>query len=607
MLTPFRIFVMLLFITITTMHSKAQQAQMKNWLVKPYRIETPVNLSAAPVTSFYTLMPTNTNALNVSNCMYDNDNSNNNNGNILFYIANNEVYDYNNELLGTLRSNGSEIAIVPFESNTSDPCQKKFNIFTTAGGFTSRTGLFRSVLDMNSYTLSAPMEIDAVAFGDEFGAIAVGLPNPAANDRYLYWLVGSGTAGSPDGQIRRLSIFNNGDVSSVVPVYPNPPSIINSNAGVEVFTRELDLSPDGKWLAWGSFEGTINGAQSRYHLLELNNSGLFLNYYQFNIPNISGNIGQGFRGVEFFQDGSTFNLSIGAGTDGIFILDMTSIQSTYSFKKVTGSGMSGTNTTTYGLSQIELYYNGKMYAASGNSNDNHASFNPKSNSPALNFSIGSQNFNLQGTSTYPLPSKVTFTNDFYTLPDQIDGQDYSLITPNPVTKVLTVSSLNFPAPSLTNQTATWTYGAGNNPLGATTVVHVINELRIQQNSHLKISGMTFKFSENAKVIIEPGSTLTLQDGTVLTSNYKEDPCIAPYTWQGVEVWGGALNPSQIGNPLAVGKLVMNDATIEYAKCGARAQRYYANNQNSYRGGIITANPGAKFINCNVGVEYLGDN
>lgn len=598
--TLFRLVVVFLFITMTTMYSKAQQTQMKNWMVKPYRIETPVSPSSAPTTSSYSSMPINTSALNVSNSIYDNDNSNNNNGNILFYIANDQVYDYNNELLGTLRSNGSEIAIVPFESNASDPCQKKFNIFTTAGGFTSQTGLFRTVLDMNSYTLTAPAEIDAVPFGNEFGAIAVGLPDPVSHDRYLYWLAGSGTVGSSDGQIRRISIFSNGDVSSFTPVYPNPPIISNSNAGAEVFTRELDLSPDGKWLAWGSFEGTINGTQSRYHLIELNNIGLYSNYYQFNIPNITGNIAQGFRGIEFFQDGSTNRLFLGAGLSGIYFTEMPTCTNFYQVGLSDGISAN----STYGLSQIELFYTGQMYAASGNMNNNYGAFEPTSFSPTLYFSPGNKNFHLNGTPTYPLPPKVTFTNDFYTLPDQIDGQDYSLITPSPLTQVLTVNSLTFPSTPAPNQTATWTYGTVANPLGATSDVHIINEIRVVQNSHLTISGMTFKFSENAKVIIEPGSTLTLQDGTVLTSNYIEDPCIVPYTWQGVEVWGGAGNPSQIGNPLAVGKLVMNDATIEYAKCGVRAQRYFSNNQPFYRGGIITANPGAKFINCNVGVEYL---
>lgn len=201
---------------------------------------------------------------------------------------------------------------------------------------------------------------------------------------------------------------------------------------------------------------------------------------------------------------------------------------------------------------------------------------------------------------------------FFTLPDQIDGENYSngLAMPIALPIPVTINSIT----ENSCGTVTWSISAGNtNPWGITTAMNpapdaqVINEIRVSGNTHLIISVMKIKFSENAKVIIEPGSTLTLQDGTVLTSNYKEDPCIAPYTWQGVEVWGGALNPSQIGTPLAVGKLVMNDATIEYAKCGARAQRLNANGQNSFRGGIITANPVATFINCNVGVEYFGDN
>ena len=116
--------------------------------------------------------------------------------------------------------------------------------------------------------------------------------------------------------------------------------------------------------------------------------------------------------------------------------------------------------------------------------------------------------------------------------------------------------------------------------------------------------MTFKFSPDAKVIVEPGSTLTLKDGTLLTSNYMGDPCNVAYTWQGVEVWGSQSNQSQNIMPLAVGKLIMNNSTIEYAICGVRAQKFYNPAVNLHRGGIIVATTGATFKNCIMDVEFL---
>ncbi|HRE24032.1 MAG TPA: hypothetical protein PLO98_07180, partial [Bacteroidia bacterium] len=108
----------------------------------------------------------------------------------------------------------------------------------------------------------------------------------------------------------------------------------------------------------------------------------------------------------------------------------------------------------------------------------------------------------------------TWGTSFYTLPDQIDGQDYSAITPSVSAQVVTTHTLNYPDNAITNQTATWSYGTLlNNPLGVSVPIHVTGELRIRQNSNLIISGMTFKFSPEAKVIVEPGSTLTLTDGT----------------------------------------------------------------------------------------------
>ncbi|HRE24033.1 MAG TPA: hypothetical protein PLO98_07185, partial [Bacteroidia bacterium] len=188
-----------------------------------------------------------------------------------------------------------------------------------------------------------------------------------------YFLAGPGTTNSTAGGIKKVTIKNDGSVTLNGRIYPtvaNP----NNNTGAEVFAQELDLSPDGKWLAWGSY-AMVNhqsGTQFRYHILELDASGDYLNnsYKRFNIPNYTGNnTVSDFRGIEFYQSGNTTKLFVGAGIDGIFYINLPwSNWSSYptpppasDFTQISGS--SGTNLSTYGKSQIELAYNECMLPA----------------------------------------------------------------------------------------------------------------------------------------------------------------------------------------------------------------------------------------------------
>lgn len=572
-----------------------QTNQMRNWFIAPNKIEMPFATNPS-FSSLPTGAPT---CQNLANGMYDNNN------NLLFYISDGNVYDYNSTSIGEITPSpqGGEIAIVPFgdnDNNTTQSCKRKYSIFSTGGGLATQStiALVHTVLDLNSLSLTS-IEVDNMPWIQEFGCIAVGKANPIGS-RFVYFMGATGSS-SNSGRLDMLVLDKFGNVSAPTiilgPTLPSPNS--NIPTGYQLFSRELELSPDGKYLAWARFESQAGACcgGDRYNSIEVNpNTGLLVanSFRTFDImPNVIGNNASGFRGVEFFDLGSgLYRLFLGAGSSGIYYTD-------FPTNSVFPLVFNSSNTPSYGYSQIEQSFNGKMYVStSGTGLYNLGAFDPGIASPTI-VVTGTPSLTLP-----LLPNAGWQGNPFYALPDQIDGQDYSLITPNPITPVITANTINFPSNTVSNQTATWTYGTGNNPLSASTEIHIIKELRIRQNSHLVISGMTFKFSENAKVIIEPGSTLTLKDGTIFTSNYMDDPCYNPYTWQGVEVWGGLSNPSQIGSSQSVGKLVMHTATIEYAKCGARAQRYYLNGQNNGRGGIIIANAGAEFINCNIGVQFL---
>jgi len=566
------------------------QAQLDQWYISPNKMDMnlskPVPNQIQPASGISTAGST----VRVANGMYDEL------GYLIFYVADDKVFDYNNNELGSIKSGGTEIIIVPFGNNSS--CQRKFNIFSTSGGFTSASSLWQTVLDMNSFTLTSYL-IDTIKYqgytSTEFGAIA--LSNlTSANVRYLYFLAGPGTINSSVGGIKKITVNINGSVTINGRIYPTIANL-NNNAGAEIFAQELDLSPDGRWLAWGSYafaNNTTYGTQFRYHLLELDASGQYLNnsYKRFNIPSISGNNNvNSFRGVEFLQKSSSTGMStqlfIGAGSDGIYSIEIPLVNSIplfTDFTQVVNSNLG------FGFSQLEMANNSFMYASMGGMFNNVGAFDPNNISPII---LNSSSFTLPS----PLPQGGFLGASLYTLPDQIDGQDYSLITPGFVSPVVTTDVLEFPAIG-SNLIQTWAYGAITNPLGTLTEVHVIKELRIKNFSTLTIDGMTFRFSPNAKVIIEPGSTLILKN-SIFTSNYNWDPCDYTYTWKGIELLGTS---SQSQNNLATqGHVeILQNSKIEFAECGIRVGKL---DNKIYSGGTIKCN-NATFMDNKIDIDYL---
>ena len=552
------------------------QAQLHRWVIAPAQVEMATN----PLVSDILEYPNQANALaptvdKVGNSKYDSNND------LLFYVSDNKVYDkYSSQIGNSLAVSNAEISIVPFGDN--GPCQKKFSIFTmlTIG---NQLSILKYELDMLNYTLSTAMLIDQFTILNEFGAIAISKTFNTNGDRYIYAICGTGTLNAQSGQIRRITIDNHGNTLSAMLLFTPP-----IQAAVRCMTAELDLSPDGNYLLWASYLNSP-GIQ-RYSLLDITNPNTPI-YHPFDIPNIGGNNANGFRGVEFSQNLAGTKLFVGAGADGVYETDLT--QSYYN--KVFQSN-------DYGFSQIEFAENGLMYVASNNSVNIGLvnAFDPFAFMPAM--LGGTKKFTLiKNLTPFACPNFTTFLGNtpFRTLPDQIDGEDYSLnlSAPNPQTASTDVYIHNAALPVI------WTYNSSNNPWAVSSgAVQVISELRITGNSHLTIDNMKFQFSPNAKVIIEQGSTLTLDNGAIFTSDKLiAGACEVNDGWQGVEVWGTSTF-SQIA-PNAQGKLeIKNNSIIEYAKWGARNWNPSTGNF-SQTGGIIIGNTGATFRDNAIDVEF----
>ena len=425
---------------ILTCYSANAQSQLYRWAITPVQIEMQTNPQVDDINEFPSsgsIAPVNslTYQAAIANGMYDKNNE------LLFYISNEGVYDKYSSLIGyiTPAPKNAEIVVVPFGNNgtMNGVCQNKFNIFTMAMA-NNYASVIQSVLDMDNYTLSAGMIADQFPYQVEFGAMAASkaIYGVTGTDRFLYSIAASGTGGNIGGEVRRLTIHDDGSISNAAFFYKPPYS-----SEVNCFTQELDLSPDGNYLLWASWlhDLTPNNNRERYHLLDVNTT---TNYVQFEIPNTPNN-NTGFRGVEF--DASSTKLYLGAGPYGIYETNLTH---TY-FNQVINSW------PFYGSSQIELSFNGKMYVAKNDNSGVIDCFNPSSPSLAM---LGTPDAFILWKSTNTNPTEAPKINwqssgDFYTLPDQIDGEDYSANLSPPTPQGGSISTYDFD-----QGTAVWQYG-----------------------------------------------------------------------------------------------------------------------------------------------------
>lgn len=271
------------------------------------------------------------------------------------------------------------------------------------------------------------------------------------------------------------------------------------------------------------------------------------------------------KGMEFSPDGNYLYVTQRNTTPAIQYFDIANFTNGY-------TPLAVTNANHYDIGFIELGYDGKMYFAGTNklgvlTNPN----NPNSNN-WYEFSVN----------TFPT---VHYVNDYCNvrreirlLPDQIDGYVYyndyptteCCVNINPFTKKIYTST----------SSGTWTNGTFNNPFFVNNnVVTIKNELRIKSGNQVTIQGMVFKFGPQAKLIVEKGARLTLEN-TIFTSL---DICGSDLMWQGIQVYGDYNLPQTLSS--YQGFLIINNSTVENAMVAAA--NWQENNWAS-TGGVIKA-------------------
>ncbi len=294
-----------------------------------------------------------------------------NTGDLLFFVAGQQIFDATGSPVATISGN----FVDPRETavfKVPGFCNRYYVISVLSPPF-GNASLFYTMVDASSTgvtVVSGQHNINFTGAGSffEFAEMAVSRLR-IDGTRFLYF--------SGGGNMGKYIVTSTGITFSN--------AILGSSSGLSFRARELDLNHAGNKIAWG-VDGF--GANAVVNVVSLDGNGNFVSVETYTIPNGGGEA----KGVEFNATGtSIFVASIGSTNEGINRIDLTLPPT--SFFHIPSSA-------TYGFSQLEMAFDGKIYASNG--------FNLGCVDPATNI----------------LTSNAVSIGVDFTLPDQVDGQDY---------------------------------------------------------------------------------------------------------------------------------------------------------------------------------------
>lgn len=175
------------------------------------------------------------------------------------------------------------------------------------------------------------------------------------------------------------------------------PTIICSKTDEDFNTMEVDINPDETLLAFACNNYHGHWANHRYYLFSIV-SGNLLSF------DVGTDNSEGVRGVEFYTHSSSDRLLVGAGSDGLFEIDPSNPSTPY---PIPGSSV-------YGLSQIEMGYNGYLFAGTPTTigaidiSGNHPVLAPSHDIPTTSTFFG---YGAQFIKWFLLPDQIDF--EFY--------------------------------------------------------------------------------------------------------------------------------------------------------------------------------------------------
>lgn len=530
-------------------------------------------------------------------------------GNLLFFMVDNHVYDKNGIYINGIIS-AQEICIVPDPGN----CQRYYLFFSDQG---ENPKPYYSILDMSvTYTYSNGVQRNGefvTINGTTLFPIAPMIPNfyswfrlrpgfaasklRADNSRFVFIHDGSAS-------LYRFKITSTG-LQYENTIYTNGTEVSGQRAEVEL----VQLNSGNYRIACYAHNFGL-GNSVFYADLDPNGNlipGTSKNYYF----NHSGTNSIRVFGLEFSPNGNYLYMTHAVNTNHPNPIEYINVATNVATPLIVS------NASQFATSQIELGKDGKIYFPF---NNRLATLSNPNTPNAINW-----NYSAITGINYQLSSDVSGpgTISSYTMPDQIDGMNYT--DHFFVNTHCCLMNRGYDQANAPFTTATWSPGAGSNPFGSVSgTVRIQNELVIPAGVTITMYNMRFEFAPGAKVVIERGTPNVVGGGKIHMNNsvFTIDPfCDADLMWLGVQVYGHS-NQNQGTNPWATtlqGVLTIGSGgKIEHALKGATAARYSVNNTNpyihgslvsGYYGGIIVAS-GASFLNNVYDVElrsYIAPN
>lgn len=386
------------------------EAQSPNWVCPPYKVMprasgfSQVSIAGAPLGTY-----------RVSNGVYDEA------GALRFYVRNDQVYTAAGAIIGTLPNIIStatasaiqhEVCIVPVPGE----CAKYYVIYykgealdlSVVGG-----NLAYVIVDCSSstpiMTIPSNNNLAENGYNDWFlsGLAVSKVVGSNPEKRNLFWL-------SPNSGIYRFDILKTGISSTANTVVEKSPLFQSQgvSASVGFSTTELELSPDQQWMAWGDYR-LLSQAVGKVYLVKLNATGAYQpnTYREISLPSGVTQV----KGVEFNASSNELYVSAGNGTNGGLykITNFTAASPTLNIF----SGTSSMNNT-----QLEMSVGGGIYGMRS------ASGSAKLTRVSVSGGLTDYGVLYDSNLGYSAVSGQGVVTTLYTLPDQIDGEDYSYFT-----------------------------------------------------------------------------------------------------------------------------------------------------------------------------------
>lgn len=550
----------------------SQTTQLKHWYMGGQDIDF---TQSSGTTYVSTNLPATIGLDYATNGVYDA------NGDIIFYVNRTTIFDKYGNNKGSFPCVGGQVtecSIVPVPGN----CFQYYVIYTVIAAHNTNTAyIIYGLVDISSGTPILPSS--SSTFNDlSYSAVApsaYGIGFAVSNiinfkgERFLYLVVGTEFTSIPHkGKVIRYRITNSGIV------YENEIMDV-STMNLDYSTREVDLSPDGTKLAWGSWR-----KKNSIYIVTLEPCfGSYVSHNEYTTSSYGIATGSAnSHGVEFSPNNNKLFYSDYTGYNNNIIKYIDLLYN--SIHTVVGA-------QSQEAGQLELAADGYIYFPRL-SNLDCKSINPTT------LNVGDKTISMSGLSC---------CNAFGLLPDQIDGYNYDYLE-RLKTCCPEEYTYDVPIGIGVSTSATWTHSSNPFIIG-TNDISMAQGFEVGPGTEIIIEHMEFRFGPYAKVVVHPGGRLILKGTT-----FKGLPdCNS--MWKGIEVWGDrneSQDSYQTNGMRVQGQIIVKDydmipSTISNAFTAIQAIKVNCDGSLDWSktGGIIQVQDQSNFTNNRAGIWIGG--